>query len=188
MLSSFVSFCLCLTSLAAQTTQLDFSGNWQLDQHRSSSEITIKERVKLPKEPSPDGPPPPPPPPAHGRPATMVIEQRGSQLSLPGWGMFSSKTLRLVTDGKEQINDFGAEGKHRSKTVWQDNQLVVDWVHEDEAGAVLMKGQDRLSLAADGQTLQYDKRATHIVKGTVDGHPFENEITLTIHWVMSKAK
>lgn len=131
---------LVLTSLAVQTAKPDFSGSWQLDQRRSSSQLTHKELVKLPKELVRDEPPPPPPPPAHGTPPMAAIEHRGPQLSLPGWGHFGGKTLHLTTDGKEHINDFGAEGKHRSKAVWQGNQMVIDWVHESATGEVLMKG------------------------------------------------
>jgi hypothetical protein len=64
--------------------------------------------------------------------------------------------IKMTTDGKEKINQLSGGFVHRSKTRWDENELVTEWSIEHD-GKTLVRGTDRGSLSRDGKQLRDDR-------------------------------
>jgi beta-lactamase regulating signal transducer with metallopeptidase domain len=126
------------------TLRTDFSGRWELDKSQSD----------LPS-PAPDN-------------LVEVIDQRGSELKVTttskDWNTSKMIAVTLfalmvpefstTTDNRETVQQFGP-GQIRSKTRWEDNNLVTDWTLERN-GQVAVTGRWVRHLSQDGQTQTVD--------------------------------
>ena len=154
---------LCSLALAApllisQVRKPDFSGTWKADQSRSTSKVTP---VKNPDPAASEAPPPPP----IGEQPPEVIEQKGNSLKIG--------ELTFTLDGSENLNELGQGVLHKSKTHWEGDKLVTEWVLEQD-GEPLVKARQVRSLAADGKTQ------------TVDTHVQTPQVVSDSHAVMVK--
>jgi len=127
-------------ALGTPTPRADFSGRWELD--KSQSELP---------SPAPDN-------------LVEVIDQHGSELKVTttskDWNPSKMIAVTLfalllpefstTTDDHETVQQFGP-GQIRSKTHWEDNNLVTDWTLERN-GQVAVTGRWVRRLSQDGQT------------------------------------
>lgn len=146
---------LILTSLclAAQVRKPNFSGNWEVDKTHSTIKTTPV------KNPDPEAPPAPPPPPADrvwDMTPPEAIAHDEPQLTITDG---NTPSLKLTTDGKENVNPLPNGAVNRSKTRWDGNQLVTEWSLERNGTAVL-RGTDRRSLSEGGKELIDDRTVT----------------------------
>jgi hypothetical protein len=124
----------------ASASRTDFSGRWELD--KSHSELP---------SPAPDN-------------LVEVIDQHGSELKVTttskDWNTSKPIAVSLfalllpefstTTDHKESIQQFGP-GQIRSKTHWEESDLVTDWTLERN-GQVAVTGRWVRRLSEDGNT------------------------------------
>jgi hypothetical protein len=127
-------------ALGTPETQTDFSGRWELDKAQS----------ELPS-PFPDN-------------LVEVIDQHGSELRVTttskDWNTNKAIAVSLfalmlpefsaTTDDKESVQPFGP-GQVRSKTHWENNNLVTEWTLERN-GQVAVTGRWVRNLSTDGNT------------------------------------
>jgi hypothetical protein len=130
----------------------DLSGTWQADPAQSTSE-------KILKDAGPKAPIAPPAPPSGSAHPVERIEQHGSEVIINNLvdGELVS-TLRLVTDGSEQVNHLaGGAVLHLSTTRWEGEKLLTDWRLE-RGGQAFSRGHDVRSLSTDGQRMILDRQ------------------------------
>ena len=129
----------------------DFSGTWLVDQARSTSHPTERPNA----DPNAPLPPPPPPPPPPGKTSPPYIVTHQDPLLTIQEGP-ASYTLRLSTDGKENVNRQSNDRTHRSTTRWEGDKLVTQWTLEDN-GETLAQGTDTRSLSENGAVMIDDR-------------------------------
>jgi hypothetical protein len=140
-----ISVCLLLS----QTKKPDFSGTWKVDQSKSTTTTTP---AKNPNQAAADDAPPPPP---LDEQPPEVIQQKGNNLRIGD--------LNFTLDGAENVNELGQGITHKSKTHWDGNRLVTEWVMERD-GATLVKAKQSRALSEDGKAQTVD---THVETSTV---------------------
>jgi hypothetical protein len=141
---------LVATLLLAQGSKPNLSGRWEVNKSLSTAKTTFVKHPEL------SGPPAPVPPAdhafdtmrpqtiTHSEPSLVIVDE--PILDLP------RLSLKLSTDGKENINEFPDRGLHRSSTRWDGSQLVTEWVLEHD-GSPTMRGLDRRSMSNGGSVL-----------------------------------
>ncbi len=140
-----------VSAAPAAADKPNFSGTWLVDQARSTSQTTPRPNAD-PKAPLPP-PPPPPPPPGKTSPPHIVTHNDPVLTIQEGPGSY---TLRLTTDGKENVNRQSNDRTHRSTSRWEGDKLVTQWTLEDN-GERLAQGTDTRSLTENGAVMIDDR-------------------------------
>jgi hypothetical protein len=156
----FWSLAVAAGLVVAQAGKPDFSGAWKTDGSKSTTKITPV------KKPDPGASEAPPPPPLDEQPAE-VIEQKGNRLRIGD--------LTFTLDGAENVNQLGQDITHKSRTHWDGNELVIEWVMERD-GETLVKARQVRILSEDGKTQ------------TVNTHVETSQVISDTHAVMAKQK
>jgi hypothetical protein len=152
------SLVLVASLLLSQVRKPDFSGTWKPDPSKSTFKVTP---VKNPDHAVPDVPPPSP----HDEQPPEVIDQKDNTLKIG--------ELAFTLDGRENTNEHGEGLFQKSKTHWEGNKLITEWVLEHD-GQKLVTARQVRSLA--------DDRKTQIV----DTHIETPETIIDSHAVMGK--
>jgi hypothetical protein len=146
---------LLLAALLVAQSKPDFTGRWELDKTHSTGKTTLVEHPDL------TGPPVPLAPEGHAldwiRPQTITHNEPSLVVVDESINDRPSRTYRLSTDGKQNLNALSGGGVDRSTTRWDGERLVTEWVLE-QSGIAIMRGTDRRSLSSDGSTMIQERK------------------------------
>jgi hypothetical protein len=144
-----VQLFLSVLSLAQATTP-DFTGKWEVDKSLSTARTTFVKHPEL------NGPPAPVAPAGHEfdtmRPQTITYRDPSLVIVDESAGSLPARIFKLTTDGTPSTTELPGGGINRSSTRWDGNELVTEWVLEQE-GSPIMRGRDRRTLSKDGSKL-----------------------------------
>jgi hypothetical protein len=136
--------------LLAQGSKPNFSGRWELDKSSSIAKTTFVNHPEL------SGPPAPVAPVGHAfdtmRPQTITHREPSLAIVDEAAGGLPARSLKLSTDGRENVSEIPGGGVNRSTTRWDGEQLVTEWILEHD-GSPTMRGTDRRSLSKGGSVL-----------------------------------
>jgi hypothetical protein len=191
-----LSFLLALSSVLVQPVRLNFSGRWQFDEARSTSEQATKVIKDLPatlqaKIPGFDVPRLAVPTRFYIKAPVVVTKHVGARLSIsaPIWFRYWLDGNRvLFVDGKERTDNRDGESTFTSSVRWDGNRIVKEWKEKNADVYDSCEGRQIFTISDDGKTLTYDSRTTCIFRATVNGRTYEAEDSQDIHTVLVKKR
>jgi hypothetical protein len=191
-----LAFLLAFSSVLVQQGRPNFSGRWQFDEARSTSEQSTKVIKDLPaslqaKIPGLDGPRLSAHPRFYIKPPIVVTKHVGARLSISFPASFTAwldGNDVLLVDGKERTKSYGGDSISSWSVRWDWNRIVREWKEKNASIYDSCEGRQIFALSDDGKTLTYDSHKKCLFRATVDGRTYEAEDSKDTHTVLVRKR